>query len=126
MTNTCLCKRGFFVLRDCGQPAEKPCERCVRPTCREHLSPRTDLRLCVECAAREQAAATDNINDRDWPYDYRRRYYTDDRYTPIYLGSDTGTAFDDYDYRSFDRTVGDDQIEGDFAGAGAGGSFYDS
>jgi hypothetical protein len=122
MTNTCLCKRGFFVLRDCGQPAEKPCERCARPICREHLSQRTEFRLCVECAARDQDLS--DPADRDWLYGYRSTYYTGDRYTPIYLGSDT--SFSDYDYRSFDSTVGDDQTEGDFGGAGAGGSFMDS
>ncbi len=58
---------------------------------------------------------------------YRHRYYTDSRYQPIYWGSSVGGGgyYDDYDFRSFD-TVGDPQVEGDFAGAGAGGDFFDS
>ena len=126
MTNLCLCKRGFFALRDCGLPAEKSCERCVRPICHEHLSPRAEMRLCVECAAREEQPAEDTY-DSDWVHGYRHRYYTDSRYQPIYWGSSVGGGgyYDDYDFRSFD-TVGDPQVEGDFAGAGAGGDFFDS
>ena len=126
MTNTCMCKRGFFVLRDCGQIAERACERCARPTCHEHLSPRLGMRVCVECAAREIEGRPDDLYDNDWLYSYRRQYYTRDDYSPIYLGPSPGSYYDDYDFRSFDSTAEGEPVEGDFGGAGAGGDFFES
>ena len=126
MTNTCMCKRGFFVLRDCGNPAERPCQRCARPVCREHLSPHAGMLACVECVAREEQMTDDPSCDAGWAYRYRHRYYTQHDYDPIYIGTAAGDYYDDYDFRSFDREVTDDVAESDFGGAGAGGEFYES
>ena len=126
MTNVCMCKRGFFVLRDCGNPAERPCQNCARPTCREHLSP-SDTVTCLECAERREQAMVDDVNDPRWVYGYRHRYYSRHHYSPIYWGSSYDSYYDNYDLRSFDRETTDDPMaEGDAGGAGAGGDFYES
>jgi hypothetical protein len=49
----CACKRGFFTLRDCSNAATTTCEVCSRRVCDEHLAPRVDAKVCVECAARQ-------------------------------------------------------------------------
>jgi hypothetical protein len=56
----CACKRGFFTLRDCGNPATTTCQICSRRVCDQHLAPRIDAKVCVECAARqaEEGAVT--------------------------------------------------------------------
>ena len=54
----CSCKRGFFTLRDCGNPATTSCELCTRRVCDEHLAPRVDTRVCVECAAKQDEGQT--------------------------------------------------------------------
>lgn len=129
MTNRCMCKRGFFALRDCDLPAVKQCERCARPTCQTHLSPHSGMRFCVECAARDEElqrqAQADNTYDADWTYGYRHRYYTDSHYQPLFWGPITDSYYDDYDFRSFDREVAE-PVEGDFGGGGAGGDFLGS
>jgi hypothetical protein len=52
--DTCACKRGFFTLRDCTNPATTSCSICTRRVCDEHLAPRIDSRVCVECAAKQE------------------------------------------------------------------------
>jgi hypothetical protein len=138
----CACKRGFFTLRDCGNPATTSCELCTRRVCDEHLAPRVGARVCVECAAKQdegqdptQAAAAqgqqprqqargavgqpavddeDEILARDYPYRYRRRYYSDWGYYPWWWGT-YDPYYDDYGYRYFDDDTDDD-----------GGGFGDS
>jgi hypothetical protein len=126
MTNTCMCKRGFFMLRDCGNPAERPCQTCARPVCREHLSPRSGMVTCVECEGRAEQQTKNYADDPGWAYGYRHRYYSQHDYTPLYWGTSSGRYYDDYDYRSFDRAATDEVVEGDAGGAGAGGEFYES
>src|SRR3954463_9730876 len=106
--DVCACKRGFFPPRGCGHPAPPSCQLCTRRVCDDHLAPRVDTRVCVECAAKQeegqqpgtaqqaqqpgqpaqqpgqQAAVTgrpavedeDAILSRDYPYRYRRSYYS--------------------------------------------------
>ena len=50
----CACKRGFFTLRDCGNAATSTCSICSRRVCDEHLAPRVDTKVCVECAAKQE------------------------------------------------------------------------
>lgn len=50
----CACKRGFFTLRDCGNEATNTCSLCSRRVCDEHLAPRVDAKVCVECAAKQE------------------------------------------------------------------------
>jgi hypothetical protein len=146
----CACKRGFFTLRDCGNPATTSCEVCTRRVCDEHLAPRVGARVCVECAAKQDegqdpaaaqqqagaagaagAAASqqqaraalgqpdvedeDAILARDYPYRYRRRYYSDWGYYPWWWGT-YDPYYNDYGYRYFDDDDRDDD----------GGGFGDS
>jgi hypothetical protein len=41
----CSCKRGFFTLRDCANPAVATCKACSRRICQQHLS---EPEYCVE------------------------------------------------------------------------------
>src|SRR3954454_8764666 len=96
--DVCACKRGFFTLRDCGNPATTSCQLCTRRVCDENLALRVDTRECVESAvkreegqqpapaqqpvqpspaARPAVEDEDAITGRDYPYRYRRRYYSD-------------------------------------------------
>jgi hypothetical protein len=54
----CACKRGFYTLRDCGKPATTTCSVCSRRVCDEHLAPRIDAKVCVECAAKQREEGT--------------------------------------------------------------------
>jgi hypothetical protein len=54
----CACKRGFFTLRDCENAATTTCSLCSRRVCDEHLAPRIDTKVCVECAARQEEGGT--------------------------------------------------------------------
>jgi hypothetical protein len=54
----CACKKGFFTLRDCPNPATTTCSICTRRVCDEHLAPRIDTKVCVECAARQEEEGT--------------------------------------------------------------------
>ena len=153
----CACKRGFFTLRDCGNPATTSCQLCTRRVCDQHLAPRVDTRVCVECSAKQeegqtpaahpgqqaaagaagaaaaqqqapaqqQAAARaalgqpdvedeDAVLSREYPYRYRRRYYSDWGYYPWWWGT-YDPYYNDYGYRYFDDDDDDD-----------GGGFGDS
>jgi hypothetical protein len=111
--SACAVKRGFFVLRDCGQPAAVSCSLCARPICPEHLVRKGGPALpgqpgqaviCVECFAKNEQA--DQGEDAS-PYRLRHRFYTSGLYGPIYDGDgDLGTYYDDYDFRSFDPPAG--------------------
>ena len=54
----CACKRGFYTLRDCGKQATTTCSLCSRRVCDEHLAPRVDSKVCVECAAKQEEQGT--------------------------------------------------------------------
>ncbi|HYS54727.1 MAG TPA: hypothetical protein VER58_13295 [Thermoanaerobaculia bacterium] len=116
--NTCKAKRGFFSLRDCGEPIVKQCALCGRPMCSRHLSPASGFTRCLDCDARQaekqvlgapqQPAATPsavNVNDPAWPYRYRSSYWRSRSYSPIYFGSYYDPYYNDYDFRSFDSDM---------------------
>lgn len=106
----CLVKKGFFVLRDCGNKASQTCSSCERTFCRECSSPERP-QLCVECWARQQQAhlshkewdeaEAQQWHDSAWVYAYRNRFYHDDKYKPFYAGKYLDDYYDDYDLRSF-------------------------
>jgi hypothetical protein len=103
---TCIVRKGFLTLRDCGETAATNCATCGRPACPKHLSPSTGFTVCLECASKkatDQPVLEDDDYGSDWAYRYRRRYYSAG-YIPIYMGSST---YDDYDVRSFDSDMND-------------------
>jgi hypothetical protein len=121
----CACKVGFFTLRDCANEGQQSCGVCGRNVCTDHVAPRVDAVVCVECAARqEEQEATagrastpveqelvDPAQARTGRYRLRHRYYSTG-YDPPFWGSwyDT-TYYSDYDMRH----VGDDDAyEGGF------------
>lgn len=134
----CACKRGFFTLRDCDRPATTTCDLCSRRVCDEHLAPRVQARVCVECAARQaEEAATPSEPPTGAPVvhrgghgpeavvdpeqatvrtaRYRRRYYDDHGYEPMWWAShDSYWAGDGYRWH-------DDDLDDD-----DGGGFGDS
>ena len=124
MTERCRAKRGFFSLRDCGDPADAPCVDCKRPMCSLHRSPSSGFTRCLDCEARKPVAAAaaaagtagaadavvaEDLNDPVWPYRYRRRYYHSHHYAPTYVGRYYDNYYSDYDYRTFDRDMRHDR-----------------
>lgn len=108
MTARCMAKRGFFSLRDCGEPSTAQCRDCMRAMCSVHLSPGSGYKRCLDCEARKPVADThDNYNYTDpvWPYRYRRGYYSSRHYGPMYSGRYYDNYYNDYDYRTFDRDM---------------------
>ena len=106
---TCKAKRGFFSLRDCGEPVAKKCALCSRPMCTHHLSPASGYTRCLDCDARQAeqkvAGGTANVNDPTWPYRYRSSYWRTRGYSPIYGGYFYDPYYNDYDFRSFDSDM---------------------
>lgn len=119
----CQIKRGFFVLRDCAQPAIGECSSCGRAICRECRAPTMSTTLCVDCYGRQQ----NNDDDMDWftghsIYGYRHGYYTSHAYAPVYFGGYHDSYYDEYDVRSFERGADD----GDIGGGHDDADFYAS
>ncbi|HSE99143.1 MAG TPA: hypothetical protein VLD57_12820, partial [Blastocatellia bacterium] len=79
--NGCEVRRGFFVLRDCGEPAFNTCMECGRSMCAAHTS-MSEAMLCVECGARHHVNEENNgEEDAGWydgqqTYAYRHNYYS--------------------------------------------------
>ena len=139
----CACKRGFFTLRDCGNAATSTCSICSRRVCDEHLAPRVDTKVCVECAAKQEeqnpAEQTGQPQVPGQPQTpgqpqqpgmgpplqrltptstaafWRSRYYRRRDYQPMWWGT-YDPFWDDYGYRWYDDDRDDDD----------GGGFGDS
>lgn len=128
----CACKRGFFTLRDCEQPATTTCGICSRRVCGAHLAPRVGAMVCVECAAKqaEEGAVrpstaaraarqpTRDLREEDptdpgLPYRYRARYYGYHDYQPMWWGS-YDPYWSGYGYRWYDNPNDDDEDGGGF------------
>jgi hypothetical protein len=117
----CACKRGFFTLRDCENESTGTCTMCGRGICTDHMAPRVDTVVCVECAARQEEAQQtgaaipdDSLQDptRSTQMRHRMRYRTYQRgYDPPFWGTYYGDYYTDYDMRTFDD---DDAYEGGF------------
>jgi hypothetical protein len=119
----CACKRGFFTLRDCANAATRTCGVCGRGVCTEHVAPRVDAVVCVECAARQEEEAavsgaapavqdelTDPAQQSTARHRLRHRWYSTG-YDPPFWGTWYGDYYNDYDMRHFDD---DDAYEGGF------------
>ena len=80
----CACKRGFFTLRDCANPATGDAARCCsRRIC--DAAPRRRAGVCVECAAKrdEDRALDEPLDHAGDPtlgaVRYRTRWYRSQR-----------------------------------------------
>ena len=74
----CGVRRGFFVLRDCGQVAPHVCHVCSRAICQEHARFEGTTLRCLECLAQDQEdTAEPETYDWGWVYYYRQLYMAD-------------------------------------------------
>jgi hypothetical protein len=70
--SACQMTRGFFIVRECGDPASDRCFSCGKAVCVEHRTATKDGVRCMEClvvrehpaAARETNTAANSIVDR--------------------------------------------------------------
>jgi hypothetical protein len=117
---TCMARRGFLTLSDCGNPATTMCGTCSRPMCPMHLSPSSGFSTCLDCAAtnpREESEETEEQYDDEWAHRYRDDYYSSTSYRPFYSGTRTDDSYySSQDVRSFDesaneRDFGDDESD---------------
>lgn len=69
------------------------------------------MRLCVDCAQKENRLQYQNYHEDDWVYSYRSWYYTSG-YQPYRFGNRDYSSFDNYDDTSEDW---DDDYAGDFS-----------
>jgi len=105
---TCMARKGFLTLSDCGNPAVTSCSTCARPMCTMHLAPQSGFTQCLDCAARDPNVKPQADDDYDgvWAHRYRNDYYSSSSYRPYYYGSSySDTYYDDQDVRSFDDDV---------------------
>jgi hypothetical protein len=106
----CACKRGFFTLRDCANPAGATCSACSRRICDQHL---TQGSICVECAAKREeddALAGDPTLDA---VRSRTSWYRSSGYSPVWWGS-PDPYWNDTDYRWYDDSGDRDDDGGGF------------
>ncbi|MDD3000758.1 MAG: hypothetical protein PHF29_03285 [Candidatus Riflebacteria bacterium] len=115
----CEVKTGFFILRDCENPTNYSCTICNKNICSRHMRghPETGAPCCLDCLAdlSKPAEKEKNSNyyyDAAWCFGYRRRFYHDSDYQPVYSGnSDIRLhGFDENDIRSFDSTNEGDNL----------------
>jgi hypothetical protein len=104
----CSCKRGFFVLRDCANPAAITCADCSRRICAEHA---TQAGICVECAARREEARSFAGDATESAVRYRTRWYRSSGYEPIWWASND-PYYSSSDYRWYDDPAYDDNDDG--------------
>jgi hypothetical protein len=126
----CASKRGFFTLRDCTNAATTTCGICSRRVCDEHLAPRVDAKVCVECAARQAEEGTaqpaapgqpgmepalgptlERLDPTTLAVGRRFRYYRSYDYSPMWWGS-YDPWWNDYDTRWYGGNDDDDDAGG--------------
>ncbi len=108
----CAVKRGFLMLRECGNETSKLCPECGRMACEEHLimDESGGSWLCADCHGRAGAEPTSDklkANPTAWRHGYRDSYYRNHHYSPYYYGAYYDSYYDDYDVRAFDRDMAD-------------------
>ena len=106
----CQIKRGFFVLRGCGQLAPHICHVCSGAVCQEHARLAETTLRCLECLASDQEATTEpETYDWQWVYYYRQAYEADGDATlpPTYDDNDV-QAFEQPDREALQTDDGDD------------------
>ena len=103
----CEGRKGFLTLADCENPAMTPCANCGRTMCTAHLAPQSGFTTCLDCAATNPEYRNEGEYDETWAAGYRRSYYDDTGYTPVY-------GFARHDRSSFTsrtRNVSEDETE---------------
>jgi hypothetical protein len=115
----CACKRGFFTLRDCGKAASTTCSVCTRRVCDEHLAPRVQAQVCIECAAKqeEEGAVQPRVEGAEEPLHefptsaavrYRTRWYRSRDYSPMWWAT-PDPYWNDIGYRWYGDNDDDDR-----------------
>jgi hypothetical protein len=125
--STCMARKGFLTLSDCGEPAVTACSNCGRPMCTVHLAPQSGFSQCLDCAATapqstEEQQKGEGEYDDVWAHRYRTDYYSSSGYRPFYSGTrTTDPYYDRQDVRAFDDDVNDDGPDEDDAETGGFG-----
>ena len=104
--SACAVRRGFFILRDCGEPSVYTCNECGRSMCAEHTIQEGGQTFCVECSTRHAGSAPDGAFAASllaWPLLFRHYFYGSSNYNPIYRGNRLDNYYDMYDLRSFSK-----------------------
>lgn len=96
--STCVARKGFLTLRDCGATAVRPCASCGQSMCSPHLSSQSGFTKCLDCTAKGEPEINGKYDDV-WARRYRNTYYTATGFLPVYGAS---LLFDQRDARSFD------------------------
>jgi hypothetical protein len=107
---SCMARKGFLTLSDCGNPAMTACSNCSRPMCTLHLSPTSGFSQCLDCAAAGpvQENAEGEQYDDVWAHRYRNEYYSSSSYRPFYVGSHYDDSYyNSQDVRAFDDSAND-------------------
>jgi hypothetical protein len=109
--STCVARKGFLTLSDCGATAVRPCANCGRSMCSTHLSAQSGFTKCLDCSATAEPETAGQYDDL-WARRYRNTYYTTTGFLPVYGAS---RLYDQSDSRSFDGGQADlleDDVEG--------------
>ena len=120
---TCMARRGFLTLSDCGNPATTMCNTCSRPMCAMHLSPTSGFTQCLDCAMtnpqQQQNENAEEQYDDEWAHRYRDDYYSSTSYRPFYSGSRYDDSYySSQDVRSFDEDANDRELADDESDTG--------
>jgi hypothetical protein len=104
----CEGRKGFLTLANCENPGVTACANCARMMCPVHLAPQSGFTTCLDCAATNPQMQREGEYDETWAAGYRRSYYDDTGYEPVY-------GFSHHDRSSFTsrtRNVSEDETEG--------------
>ena len=84
----CEGRKGFLTLANCENPGVTACQNCARMMCPAHLSALSGFSTCLDCAAAnpqtQQRQQEEGEYDETWAAGYRRSYYDDTGYEPVY------------------------------------------
>lgn len=102
----CEGRKGFLTLSNCENPGVTACASCARMMCPAHLSARSGFTTCLDCAAASlQNQQERGEHDETWAAGYRRSYYDDTGYSPVFSHHDRSS------FTSGTRNVSEDETE---------------
>jgi hypothetical protein len=110
--STCVARKGFLTLSDCGEPAVRACSNCGQSMCSRHLSSKSGFTKCLDCTAKSEPEVAGQYDDV-WARRYRNTFYASTGFLPVYGAS---RLYDQRDVGSFDSTPSDlldDDVERD-------------